>query len=155
MSLIQSIVSQDEDSERASSLGSSDLQNEANYEGRPESPTINGEDELGGEEDSEARPLIRHRPRPTTRDGRTSSEQQQSETIDIEDFSTSASCNEAQKMQNLVKKLRLQVGLHLCPPCLSVEGRTSFVQQVFLGAGLGFLTALLALVPALPRPDRL
>ena len=106
VSLIQSIVSRDEDSERASSLGSSDLQNEANNEGRPESPTINGEDELGGEEDSEARPLIRHRPRPTTRDG-TSSEQ---EAETSEDLSTSTSCSEAQKMQNLVKKLRLQVG---------------------------------------------
>ena len=104
--MIQSIVSQDEDSERASSLGSSDLQNEVNNEGRPESPTINGEDELGGEEDSEARPLIRHRPRPTTRDG-TSSEQ---EAETPEDLSTSTSCGEAQKMQNLVKKLRLQVG---------------------------------------------
>ena len=113
MSLIQSIVTQDEDNERASSLGSSDLQNEANNEGRPESPTINGEDELGGEEDSEARPLIRHRPRPITRNG-TSSEQQ-IETA--EDFSTSLDCSEAQRMQNLVKKLRLQVGPVSALPC--------------------------------------
>jgi len=121
VSLIQSIVTQDEDHERASSLGSSDLQNEANNEGRPESPTINGEDELGGEEDSEARPLIRHRPRPTTRDG-TSSEQQ---VETAEDFSASLNRSEALKMQDLVKKLRLQVGAVFALP---VEGQTSFVQ---------------------------
>lgn len=113
MSLIQSIVTQDEDHERASSLGSSDLQNEANDEGRPESPTINGEEELGGEEDSEARPLIRHRPRPTTRDGTTSGQQVET----TEDFSTSLNRSEAQRMQNLVKKLRLQVGPASALPC--------------------------------------
>lgn len=143
--MIQSIVNRDEDNERASSLGSSDLQNEANDEVRPGSPTINGEDELGGEDDSEARPLIRHRPRPITGDG-TSSEQQAES---AEDFSTSLDCSEAQKMQKLVKKLRLQVGPISAFP---IERWASSVQQVFLGAGLGFLTALLALVPSFPRP---
>ena len=117
MSLIQSIVTQDEDHERASSLGSSDLQNEANDEGRPESPTINGEDELGGEENSEERPLIRHRPRPTTRDGTTSGQQVET----TEDFSTSLNRSEAQRMQSLVKKLRLQVGPASALPCQRVN----------------------------------
>jgi hypothetical protein len=118
--LIQSIVNQDEDNERASSLGSADLQSEANDEVRPESPTINVEDELGTEEDSEVRPLIRHRPRPITRDGTNS--EQQAETA--EGISTSLSCSDEQKMQNLVKKFRLQVGSVSAP---LVEGRASSV----------------------------
>jgi len=118
---MQSIVNQDdEDNAQTSSLGSSDLQNEENNEGRPESPTINGEDEPG-EEDSEARPLIQHRPRSTSRGG-TSSEQQ-GETA--ENFSTPLSRSEVQKMQNLVKKLRLQVGSVFA---LRLEGRTSSIQ---------------------------
>lgn len=144
MSLIQSIVNEDEGDEQGSSLGSPDIQNEEDNEVRPESPTINGEDELGAEEDSEVRPLIRHRPRPIT--GAGSNSEQQAETA--EGFPTSLSRSEAQNLQNLVKKLRLQVGT---VSVLPVEGLTSPIQQVFLGAGLGFLTALLALVPAIPR----
>lgn len=106
MSLIQSIVNQDEDNERPSSFGSSHVQNEANNEVRPESPTANGEDEPGEDDDSEARPLIRHRPRLVPR-GVTSPEPQDEATRDC---STSHSCSEAQQKQKLVKKLRLQVG---------------------------------------------
>lgn len=137
MSLIQSIVNQDEDNEQASSLGSSHIQNEANDEVRPESPTVNGEDEPGEEEDSEARPLIRHRPRPVSRGG-TSPELLAEVTEDCP-----TSLNEAQRRQKLVKKLRLQVG---SISTLPLEGWTSSIQQVFLGAGLGFLAALLVLV---------
>ena len=106
MSLVQSIANQDEGNEQTSSLGSSHLQDEANNEVRPESPAVHGEDEPGEEEDSEARPLIRHRPRPISRD-EISSEQQAE---DAEHYSTSLGSSEAApQMQKLVKKLRLQV----------------------------------------------
>jgi hypothetical protein len=102
VSLIQSIVNQDEDNERASSLGSSNLHIEESDDVRPGSPTLNGESEPG-EEDSEARPLIRHRSRSTSRGG-TSSE------LRAENRSTTLSGSEAQKVQKVVRKLRLQVG---------------------------------------------
>ena len=144
MSLIQSIVTQDEDNEQASSLGSSHAPDEANNQDRPESPIVNGEDEQGEEEDSEARPLIRHRSRPVSRGG--TSPEPQAEAA--EDCSTSLSSSDAQKMQRLVKKLQLQVGPI---SALRLEGWTSSIRQVFLGAGLGGLTVLLVLVHPFPR----
>jgi len=104
VSLIQNIVNHDKDNERAraSTLSPTDLQNEADDEIGSDSPTVNGEDEPGEEEDSEARPLIRHRSRPTSRDGTSSGQQ-------AEGAGASLSDSEAKEMQKLVKKLRLQV----------------------------------------------
>jgi hypothetical protein len=106
VSLIRSIAEKDEGNGGASSFSSSDLQDEVNNETRPESPTVNGEGEPGEEEDSEVRPLIRHRSGSISR-YRASSEQQ---VEDSQNCSTSLSASEAQKVQRLVKKLRLQVG---------------------------------------------